>query len=137
MRALAATLLLTLPGIAAPPCETVRAFLEGKRAPAAVENSALRALFDARTKQPTRLVFHDGLSEVWSRPLASGRVAVALFNTAARPVSIDVIWKEMDLHGSPRVRDVLAGEDRSKVQGGFAERVEPGECAIFVVIPEH
>ncbi len=83
-----------------------------------------------------RLAVEDGAGgEVWVRKLKKGRLAVALFNRGKRPLQVDVIWKEIGLRGSPRVRDLLKGEERGKVHGGFAERIEPSGCALFSVKP--
>jgi hypothetical protein len=97
---------------------------------------AMRAL-DALALEPeARRVVEDGAGgEVWVRRLKKGELAVALYNRGARPLQVDVIWKEIGLRGSPRVRDLLKGVDRGKVHGGFAERLEPSQCAVFRVKP--
>ncbi|GEM_PF-2203819 len=78
-------------------------------------------------------------SEIWVKPLSKDEYAVALVNRTNKPVSVDVIWEELGIIKDPgewpRVRDVLARKDRGKVHGGFAERLEGGECALFRVKP--
>ena len=74
-------------------------------------------------------------TEVWVKPLEKGHWAVALFNNGDRLAQVDVIWKELGLSGSPRVRDLWTGRDRGKVHGGFAEKLPPHGSALFKIVP--
>lgn len=110
------------------------AFLDARPAPegcsAAVESLFARALPEKAEKR-----WEDEGGEIWRRRLNNGEWAFVLLNRGQRPVSIDVIWKEHGLSGSPRVYDVLREDDWGKVHGGFAERVEPGEASLLRVQP--
>lgn len=110
------------------------AFLEARPAPEGC-GAAVQALFaEAAPEQAERRWYDEG-AEIWRRPLRRGAWAFVLRNLGERPVSIDVTWKEHGLRGSPRVYDVLRGQDRGKVHGGFAERVEPGAMSLLKVMP--
>src|SRR5204862_7438393 len=53
----------------------------------------------------------DGAIEVWTRPLASGAQAVALFNRGQSPARISVRWSELGMQGAHTARDVWTGRD--------------------------
>ena len=74
-------------------------------------------------------------TEIWVKPLADGEIALGLFNLSGRRTHVDVIWKELGIRGSPAVRDIWKGEDRGRVQGGFAETLMPHSSALLRVIP--
>lgn len=92
-----------------------------------------------RSSRPGRRVYKDVHSELWLRPLKGGEFAVAIINLSDRPVAPDVIWNDLGIlkerGESPRVRDVLRRENLGKIHGGFAHRLEPGQCALFHVKP--
>ncbi|MBI5283185.1 MAG: hypothetical protein HY858_15985 [Candidatus Solibacter usitatus] len=77
--------------------------------------------------------------EIRIKPAARGQWDLALFNDLERVISIDVVWKELPMRlkrgWSPHVRDVSKGEDRGRVHGGFAERLEPRGCVLLRVRP--
>ncbi len=92
-----------------------------------------------RSTQPGRRVYKDVHSELWLRPLKGGEYTVAVMNLADHPVAPDIVWNELGIlkqrGESPRVRDVLRRENLGKIHGGFAHRLEPGQCALFHVKP--
>ncbi|MGB9611257.1 MAG: hypothetical protein ACPL7M_09840 [Bryobacteraceae bacterium] len=93
---------------------------------------------EERAAGPARLAWQDPDSEIWLRPLNDGEIALLLVNRTARPVSVDVVWKELGLGGTRatlRVFDVLRRRNLGKIHGGFAHRLEPGACALFRVEP--
>ncbi len=93
---------------------------------------------EERGAGPARLAWHDPDVEIWVRPLNDGETALMLRNLAPRPVSADVIWRELGLGGKRavlRVFDVLRRKNLGKVHGGFAHRLEPGACALFRLEP--
>ncbi|MGC8760338.1 MAG: hypothetical protein ACP5UT_10280 [Bryobacteraceae bacterium] len=93
---------------------------------------------EERAAGPARLAWQDPDSEIWLRPLNDGETALLLVNRTARPVSVDVVWKELGLGGTRatlRVFDVLRRRNLGKIHGGFAHRLEPGACALFRVEP--
>lgn len=110
------------------------AFLEAQPAPEGC-SAAVRAIFTEAAAGKAERRWSDEGAEIWRRPLRRGAWAFLLRNTGGKPVSIDVIWKEHGLRGSPRVYDVLRERDRGKVHGGFAERVEPGGVSLLKVNP--
>jgi alpha-galactosidase len=89
---------------------------------------------DTLGKQGYRAV-ERGAEQIWLKPLSGGAWAVALFNLGEQPVSPSVLWTQLGIAGTPRVRDLWKGEDWGKVQGGFSHRIEPHSCALFKVTP--
>lgn len=77
--------------------------------------------------------------EIRVKPTTRGQWDLALFNNLDRVTSIDVVWKELPMRlkrgSSPQVRNLFTGEDRGKVHGGFAERLEPRGCVLLRVKP--
>src|SRR5262245_45146697 len=66
---------------------------------------------DRDGKQGTRLS-QSGEQEIWTRQLAGGDVAVAMFNRGAAPASMTVQWTQIGVTRKPsRVRDVWAHSD--------------------------
>ncbi|HEX9186872.1 MAG TPA: glycoside hydrolase family 27 protein [Vicinamibacteria bacterium] len=65
-----------------------------------------------------RRVSRDGPAEVWSRPLADGRLAAGLFNRGAEAAPVTARWADLGLRGRVRVRDAWARKDL----GAFADR---------------
>ena len=110
------------------------ALIEGGPAPEGC-GAAARALIAESEPGPAERRWADGGAEIWRRKLKGGAQAFILVNRGERAVSIDVIWKEHGLRGSPRVTDVARGRDRGKVHAGFAERVEPGGASVLRVKP--
>ena len=93
---------------------------------------------DALGKQGRRLKV-DGTSEVWVKPLASGSLAVALFNRGDATVDVSVSWDELKplyvqaqvdhakgLPGLPNVRDLWRQKD-----------LHPGRGEIRVPVASH
>jgi alpha-galactosidase len=68
--------------------------------------------------RPGRRVSQEGPAEVWSRPLAGGRVAAGLFNRGAASASVTARWEDLGLRGRVLVRDAWA----RKNLGAFADR---------------
>ena len=108
---------------------------EAPAPPMAKANPEVMAIAMDKHSGPPRLVYKTGQAELWARPLERGAWAVALFNHGQRATQVDVVWKELGIRGSPRVRDLWKREDRGKVHGGFAEKLPPGGAALFRVVP--
>jgi len=104
-------------------------------APQPGANPGITAVHNHKPRQPAVLKAAHLKTEVWIKPLDGGQWAVALFNHGDRTQQIDVVWKELGLIGSPKVRDLATGEDRGKVHGGFTEKLPPGGAALFRVAP--
>ena len=79
---------------------------------------------DALGKQAVR-VSKNGDLEVWSRPLAGGKIAVGLFNRGAAPAKVTAKWADLGIKGSKSVRDLWAHADRGKVSGEYSADVVP------------
>lgn len=93
------------------------------------------AIHDDPLKSPAALKTAFGKTEVWTRPLTGGAVAVAAFNNATVAAQVDIVWKELGIAGQPKVRDVLNGKDLGKVHGGFAVKLPAGGAALYRVQP--
>jgi len=77
---------------------------------------------DPLGKQGSRLK-KDGDTEIWSRPLAGGAVAIGLFNRGEAPVTItvkagDVTWKQFS-----KLRDLWAHTDVEAKDGAYSAEV--------------
>jgi alpha-galactosidase len=75
----------------------------------------------------------DGESEVWSRPLADGTVAVGLFNRGFDSIGITATWKDLGLAGRLPVRDLWQGKDLGVFEGSFSTSV-PAHGAVLIRI---
>jgi alpha-galactosidase len=85
---------------------------------------------DALGKQGVR-VSKSGDLEVWSRPLADGGLAVALFNRSADHAKITARWSDLGLKGGKSVRDLWAHEDRGKASAEISADVPSHGVAMF------
>ena len=65
-------------------------------------------------------------SEVWTRPLKGGDVAVAIFNHDAKSADAAIAWASLGLVGPYAVRDLWGHADR----GSAAEKMS-------VTVPAH
>jgi alpha-galactosidase len=65
---------------------------------------------DKDGKQGRRLS-KNGDQEIWTRPLAGGAVAVALFNRGTAEAPMTVKWTDVGGGAKPRVRDLWAHKD--------------------------
>lgn len=75
---------------------------------------------------PALIVRDDGGPQVWSRPLAGGGRAVALFNPTDWTNEVTVRWSEIGLApGSALVRDLWDHADRGVMADAFTAAVEP------------
>ncbi len=70
---------------------------------------------DPAGKQGAR-VSKTGLTEIWSRPLDKGDVAIGLFNRSANPATVNVKWADLGLSKVRKVRDVWKHEIFTQVQ---------------------
>lgn len=78
-------------------------------------------------------VLRSGEAQVWTRPLADGRLAVAFFNRGWGQQPIKVTWDELKLTGAQRVHDVWAGRDRGSVPSELSVDVRGRGAALFIV----
>jgi alpha-galactosidase len=71
--------------------------------------------------------------EIWSRKLADGTVAVALFNRQNYPRKITAVWKELGLTGPQAVRDIWRRKDLGKFDTDFGAEV-PAHGVVFLKV---
>jgi len=64
-----------------------------------------------------------GETEVWSRPLEDGGIAVGLFNLAEDEGAVSVSWKDLGIQGNWKVRDLWRQKDLGKFKGSFKATV--------------
>jgi alpha-galactosidase len=78
-------------------------------------------------------VWKDGKLEVWSRPLADGSRAVALFNRGLKPYAVTARWSDIGVSGRQRVRDLWLKKDLGEFEGSYRVNV-PRHGAVFVKV---
>jgi alpha-galactosidase len=77
---------------------------------------------DKLGKQGVRIA-KEGTTEVWSKPLADGGHAVALFNRGADTATVTAKWSDLGITGSRAVRDLWKHTDLGKKSGEFTATV--------------
>ena len=87
---------------------------------------------DSRGLQGDRL-YQSGDLDVWTKPLAGGRVAVGLFNRAwsSREISVDLA--EIGFQGGAGLRDVWKHKDLGHTSGVFTDTV-PGHGVTLLIV---
>ena len=65
---------------------------------------------DKDGKQGQR-VWKSGDQEIWTRPLAGGALAIALFNRAKDEAKVSLRWTDIGINGKARLRDLWAHKD--------------------------
>jgi alpha-galactosidase len=78
-------------------------------------------------------VSRDEQTEVWSRPLADGTIAVALFNRAYEPATVTAKWSDLKLSGAQPVRDLWQQKDLPEANDAFSSQV-PAHGSVLVKI---
>lgn len=71
--------------------------------------------------------------EIWSRPLADGTVAVALFNRGLEPRRIEARWSDLGIKGAQPVRNVWQRRDLGSFEESYAVEV-PRHGAVMLKI---
>jgi alpha-galactosidase len=77
---------------------------------------------DKLGKQGVR-VAKDGDTQVWSKPLADGGLAVGLFNLGEKPATVTAKWADLGISGSHKVRDLWKHSDAGSNTGDYAAEV--------------
>ena len=85
--------------------------------------------------RPGRRVVQRGALEVWTRPLAGKRTAVALFNRGAEPAKIEASFVELGIDGRAGALDVWAERSLDVLEGRIAADVEPHGVVLLVLEP--
>ena len=75
----------------------------------------------------------DGTTQVWSRPLHDGTIAVGLFNTGTTPAKVSARWQKLGITGKQNVRDLWRAKDLGVRTGVFTTTV-PKHSVVFVKI---
>jgi hypothetical protein len=75
----------------------------------------------------------DGTAEVWSRKLADGSLAVALFNRGSLPSEVGATWTDLGLTGSHNVRNLWERRDMGAVATGITAAIGPHGAQLFRV----
>jgi alpha-galactosidase len=71
--------------------------------------------------------------EMWSRPLADGTIAVALFNRGLTPRPIDARWQDLGRKGPQPVRDLWKRKDLGVYADGY-QAVVPSHGAVLLKV---
>jgi alpha-galactosidase len=90
---------------------------------------------DALGKQGDR-VYAEGTVEIWAKPLAGGRKAIAIFNFGDTPSEmrgIGLHLKEMGLSGSVKARDVWAAKDLGTIKDDWKTTIPRHGVVLLVV----
>jgi alpha-galactosidase len=77
----------------------------------------------------------EGPLQVWMKPLADGSKAVGLFNTDWGPMPIRIGFREIEVAGSPTVRDLWTGKDLGKFRSSFTAQVPKHGVVMIKVTP--
>jgi len=85
--------------------------------------------------RPGRRVVQRGALEAWTRPLAGGRTAVALFNRSDAPAKIAASFAELAIAGRANARDVWARRSFDLPEGSVSADVEPHGVVLLVLEP--
>jgi alpha-galactosidase len=73
--------------------------------------------------------------EVWARPLAYGKWAVALWNQAATTQTINVTWSMFNQSGPFSVRDLFLHQNLGKMATGYSASVGSHDVAMLLLTP--
>jgi alpha-galactosidase len=75
--------------------------------------------------QAARRIITGGETEVWSRPLWDGTLAVGLFNRGIAPAEVNAPWSALGLSGPQPVRDLWRHQDLGPFNPSFSARIPP------------
>jgi alpha-galactosidase len=74
-------------------------------------------------------------TQVWSRPLADGSLAVAFFNTGPRVTSVEVTWEQLGIEGSRLVRDLWWHENLGIAVDNYVVVLAAGTSMLLTLSP--
>jgi len=72
-------------------------------------------------------------TQVWSRPLSDGTIAVGLFNTSVQDTDVTVKWTDVGAKGKQPVRNLWLKKDLGSFSDAFTAKV-PSHGAVFIKI---
>jgi alpha-galactosidase len=85
---------------------------------------------DAEGKQAKR-AWKSGDQEIWTRPLAGGDEAVALFNRSESDANIDLRWSDFGIRVPKKMRDLWAHSDILAEKNGYSAKV-PAHAVVLL-----
>jgi alpha-galactosidase len=88
---------------------------------------------DPLCRQGVRLAHEPGVWEIWTKDLADGGKAVALFNLSETDCDLTVTANQLGLTGA--VRDLWRQRDTGPLGDVFITRVSPHGTALFKITP--
>ena len=91
---------------------------------------------DPLGKQGNR-VLQKGTTEVWTKPLDDGAVAVAIFNRAPDSAKVSVTWAELNLRNPRAMRDLWKKTDLKDVSDSYDVELPRHSSSFLKVIPEN
>jgi alpha-galactosidase len=95
-------------------------------------NPEVIAIDQDKAGHQARRVWQSGQFEVWSRELAGGDTAVAVFNRAPRDVKATIRWADAGIPNRPsQIRDVWAHADRQASGPAYSAEV-PGHGVVLL-----
>ena len=95
-------------------------------------NREVIAVDQDRLGRPAHRVSKTETGEVWTRPLADGTLAVALFSRSEVPATVTVNWSELGLTGRRPVRDMWRQQDLGLMTGYEVELPRHGTVMLKV-----
>jgi alpha-galactosidase len=69
--------------------------------------------------QEGQRIWQAGKSEIWSKPLTGGAMAVGFFNRGDGTATIPVTWSQLGFSGTPSVRNLWAHKDLGRISAGY------------------
>jgi alpha-galactosidase len=85
---------------------------------------------DKDGKQGKR-VWQSGEQEIWTRPLSSGALAVAIFNRATTEAKVTAPWADLGISGKSRVRDLWLHQDMKSISPDYTFTI-PGHGVVML-----
>jgi alpha-galactosidase len=100
-------------------------------------NREVIAVDQDRLGKPGGRILRKNDVEIWTKPLADGKTAVALFNRGRQPAAVRMLWSELGLSGGRRVRDLWAHTDLQNVGSAYTITVVPHGSILLSVEGPH
>jgi alpha-galactosidase len=82
------------------------------------------------------VILRDDDTEVWTKPMEDGSIAVGLFNRAEAEQPVHVNWSEIGLKGKQRARDLWRQQDLGVFEEGYSTPVGRNGVVLVRVWPE-
>jgi alpha-galactosidase len=98
---------------------------------AILTNREVIAIDQDKEGKQGKQVWKSGDQEIWSRPLAGGGFAIAVFNRAAAEAKVTLKWSELGIAGKRSVRDLWQHSDLAGTESDYSVNV-PGHGAVML-----